>query len=754
MNFGSQATCSAGPDRADSKVSNVTDGRGRLLAKVGWYRNRLAAMTGRELLWRVHQTSKKLVPRNARRSRAGDVRIRDWDEALNRFRVGADRPVFLDRDRCRRIAQVHPDAVAQLIAAADSTSELSFRFFGYPAVTLEPPINWHYDPIHDRVWPDHPSHRIDHRSAGGDVKWIWELNRLQHLPWLAQAWLFTGDDRYSKAALGQLESWIEQNTPGRGIAWQGAFEAGIRAISVAIALQGLRDSPDLTAGLYRRVVTMLAESAACCWADRSLYSSANNHLVGEMAGLAVVAMIFPELRRAEKWEKRAANQLCTEASKQILADGIGAEQAVAYQLFTVELLHLVAVLMRLRGSDVPQPFYESIRRNATFLTAIVGDGNPPPRFGDDDGGFALRLGPDAPRSITDHLRIISGVCGQQSPAHFGSSGSGLDAAWFAELAQSAPSSIATPETPPRVLGSFLAPNGGLVVLRGGNRQITMDVGPLGYLSLAAHGHADALSVVLSADGHELISDPGTGSYYGHPPWRAVMRSTRAHPTVCVDGQDQSVAGGPFLWSKHAKVEVLGADLTAGVVDAQHDGYSRLPGDVIHRRWLITTSDDCEQALVVDLIRGTGHHEVRTNWPLHPSLGIDCIDGGYRAVRDRVPVLQLLFTGTARLEIDAVRGNADSNLGWWSDGLESRVPAWWLSARCEAELPLVTASLLSTAGNGSEKGLEVELREDETIHVHWEENDGYRSVSIRTDRPAAVEMFDPANRGQREHNETT
>ena len=64
----------------------------------------------------------------------------------------------------------------------------------------------------------------------------------------------------------------------------------------------------------------------------------------------------------------------------------------------------------------------------------------------------------------------------------------------------------------------------------------MDVGPLGYLSIAAHGHADALAVTLSAEGRELIVDPGTASYYGNPAWRTVHRGTRVHPTVCVDGR--------------------------------------------------------------------------------------------------------------------------------------------------------------------------------------------------------------------------
>ena len=180
-----------------------------------------------------------------------------------------------------------------------------------------------------------------------------ELNRLQHLPWLAQAWLLTGDERYGTEALDQLDAWITANPPGRGIAWRGAFEVGVRAISVLVALQGLADHPALTPERYARAVRMLAAGARRCWRDRSKHSSANNHLVGELAGLATVAILLPELAASARWERDAVAALAVEADRQILPDGVGAEQAVGYQVFTAELLAVVALLRRLRSRARP-----------------------------------------------------------------------------------------------------------------------------------------------------------------------------------------------------------------------------------------------------------------------------------------------------------------------------------------------------------------------------------------------------------------
>src|SRR5690606_5147679 len=84
----------------------------------------------------------------------------------------------------------------------------------------------------------------------------------------------------------------------------------------------------------------------------------------------------------------------------------------------------------------------------------------------------------------------------------------------------------------------------------------MDAGPLGYLSIAAHGHADAFAFTLSVGGQPVIVDPGTYSYFLEPEGREYFRSTKAHNTITIDGQSQSVPGGPFLWSHKANTRVI------------------------------------------------------------------------------------------------------------------------------------------------------------------------------------------------------
>jgi hypothetical protein len=643
------------------------------------------------MLWRAGRLAGKQVPRGDFSLRPTTTLLRrevEWHDLAERFRQGLGRPLLLDRSRAQHIAARSPEAAAALVAAADRIRAGYVTYFGYPEAPLSTPVDWNHDPVRDFTWPRHPSSRIDHRVVSADPKWIWELNRLQHLPWLAQAWLFTGDDGFAELALDHLDSWMDQNPVGTGIAWRGAFEAGVRAISVALALQGLRDSDALTLDRFERSVRMLAASADLCWRERSRFSSANNHLVGELAGLATVSMLFPELARSGVWEARALRALDVEAPRQVLPDGAGAEQAVGYQVFTAELMLVVVALLESRGDAAPEGMRAAIDRSADYLASLVGQHDPDPRYGDDDEGFALRLGPEARRTVRDHLGIVAAATGNARARKVGTVT--LSAHWMGAICGVEDVESAEPAAPPP---SLSAPDGGLVVLRSGSRRLTMDVGPLGYLSIAAHGHADALSVTLSLGGEDVIGDPGAASYYGHPGWRQVHRGTRVHPTVIVDGEDQSVSGGPFLWRERAQVRVRAVDLERGVIDAQHDGYQRLAGPVTHRRWVVAPPEQHAAVLIVDELSGVGEHQMRVSWPLHPSLDLTDAPQGYAVVRYGAPVAQIAVAATAAVTLDKVRGDEVTHLGWWSDRLESRAPSWLIGAVVDAAVPAVVATVI-------------------------------------------------------------
>jgi uncharacterized heparinase superfamily protein len=213
---------------------------------------------------------------------------------------------------------------------------------------------------------------------------------------------------------------------------------------------------------------------------------------------------------------------------------------------------------------------------------------------------------------------------------------------------------------------------GLTVLRGpGEIWARCDGGPHGFLSIAAHAHADALSVEVRHDGVDVLADPGTYCYHGQPEWRQYFRSTLGHNTLQLDGGDQSVSGGPFLWTRHARSRVLVADASGeGVARwcAEHDGYQ---GSVHRRRVELTAAS--QELRVVDEVRGP-RRAVRLAFHLGPAVAADLV--GHRAVltwiRDgegRSAVLDL----PGQLSWQAHRGETEPPLGWYSAGFGRKEP---------------------------------------------------------------------------------
>ena len=141
-----------------------------------------------------------------------------------------------------------------------------------------------------------------------------------------------------------------------------------------------------------------------------------------------------------------------------------------------------------------------------------------------------------------------------------------------------------------------------------------NAGPLGYGSIAAHGHADALAFTLSLGGLEFLIDPGTYAYHTKKQWRDYFRGTGAHNTVRVDVQDQSVAGGNFLWLEHARVRCIAWEESAHTdrFAGEHDGYLRLLDPVKHAREMLF--DKANRRLVItDRIECKARHTIEQRW---------------------------------------------------------------------------------------------------------------------------------------------
>lgn len=629
-----------------------------------------------------------------------------------------------------------PAWVDTLTARADEILGGQTRALG--TVVHRPADSVGIDPITGYAWPATHGKRVDFRSAPANPKWIWELERCQDLQVLTAAWLLSEDGRYAEAAASAFERWVATHPPGRGIAWPNGFEAGVRAISLALSFDALSATASLSRRLHAAGLGTLWQHGRWIERDPSTHSSANNHRIGELVGLLAIARLAPELPEAPSWAARSLAGLRVEAERQILPDGTGAEQSYAYTLFVLDLLLVATALLDATSLETPHEILDALQRAAHGLWAQVAPGEPEPDYGDRDDGRALRMGGDDARGTAE---VAAALCARLGSPYARALAASPDptALWLFgregadRFAQTAPS-----DHP----GSILLEDSGIAVLRRGGTRVTVDAGPLGYLSLAAHGHADALSVTVSSGGSQLVVDPGTGTYFGRQAdVRDAFRGTGFHATVVVDDADQSASGGPFLWLRHARSRFSRVDPAELVAAGEHDGYEALPDPVRHRRVVHVLETDI--ILVYDRLDARSRHAAAVRWPLSREL-IVRLEGLSHACADAdgEEVLRVLVAGTAPGALELAHGSETPFAGWVSPHLEEVVPAPLVSWRTTFTGRTDIATLLILRP-GDDVRRELSIR-TEAEHAEIVVFDGSEKLALRVDASGELSKAYPAS----------
>jgi hypothetical protein len=629
----------------------------------GWYLKRLRHMSGAEVAYRLSRSLKLVSSQFA----SADVPARDDFATDLRFL-----PPFV---------ALSPEV---LIAAADRILAGRFSFFDLEDCDLGNPPQWNRDPLTHRVADTRRAATIDYRDERvvGNIKYLWRQNRHLHLVTLAQAHALTGDARYAQTIQAHIDSWIEQNPVGRGANWVSALELGIRLINWSITWQ-------LLGGARARLMTedvafrdrwlrSVYEQTRMIANNLSRYSSANNHLIGEAAGVYVAATTWPLWADIRAWGERCRGILETECLKQNAPDGGNREQAFAYQTFVLDFLIIAGVAARARGEDFSPLYWRRIEVMIDFLASLTDAAGRLPNVGDADDGYVVKLASEPGFSPHGSL-IATGAVLFERPDLAAKAGA-LDGKTVTLLGVQAVRRLAQLKQRGRAgfrphqqfteSGYYLM---GTAFDTPDEVRMLVDAGPLGYLSIAAHGHADALSFTLSIGDREILVDPGTYAYHTEPEWRRYFRGTSAHNTVGIDGQDQSVQAGNFMWTDHAHARCIEFDVGAGRQRfvGEHAGYDRLADPVVHRREI--SFDPASRRIdVADMLRCEGEHTARRAWHFSEDCQVDPTDTGLRITNGKTQVLMEPLEELERMEIHRA-GSAEQG-GWVSRRFGLKVPS--------------------------------------------------------------------------------
>ena len=556
-----------------------------------------------------------------------------------------------------------------------------WALLGITRKDMEDP-DWVFDPATGRTAPatDY-CFSIDYRSEAvtGNIKQIWELSRMQHITVLACAYALSGDDRYAERAASHLRSWWSKNTFLSGVHWTSGIELGLRLIAWVWARRMLEGWPGVSALFERNREALIQIWWHQRYLDhfRSRGSSANNHVIAEAAGQLVASLAFDWFEESGRWADRAATLLEVELGKNTFPSGVNRELAFEYHGFVLELGLLGAVEADRAGRSLRDGTWQLLRRMIDVVAATTDCKLQPPRQGDGDDGRALLFGsPDVNRWAS---LIATGK------ELFGASD------WWPTAEPDAASTLVSSLARVRqdVAGPLRHPShygdAGLTILRtqadaAPEIWCRCDCGPHGFLSIAAHAHADALAIELRHGGVEILADPGTYCYHVEPSWRSYFRSTIGHNTVEIANRDQSTSGGPTLWTRHAESRLIEVQFDeagrAMAWSAEHDGYTVLDPPAIHSRTVRLLEQE-RRVQILDVVESKGHHPVRMSFHLGPALSAHMsseVVFELRWVNDVGKDVTATFKLPDGLTWSLWRGSTDPVLGWYSARFGEKQPS--------------------------------------------------------------------------------
>lgn len=410
---------------------------------------------------------------------------------------------------------------------------------------------WLSAPDTGRIWDDQFFGDIPFRQGNsvGDIRVLWEPARLQHL--IAVSLLMRDSDNevshleLVKLYIDHVISFDKLNRPLKGPHYVSSMECALRIISLLISydlgretILNKSENPD---EIRAAIANIVVGHAWFVFQRLSLHSSAGNHVLAEASGLFLAGLYFPEHQEAQKWYSKGLTLFTTHIERQVDESGWGREGATWYLRQILDYAHLIISCLRHRGMKVPGPLLDAYERGnicQELLTKRIGSY---PVIGDSDSGWAV------------------------SEFFLRSSGEEV---------------VSIRET------NYSEFTRAVVAGKGVGLSALINYGDLGMGPTFGHGHAHALSVALYSGGEPILADPGTYSYTGHPEMRRYFRSTSAHNTVSVNGEDQAQQDLLFMWSKPyiSRALLVKQIGTVVAVVATHNGYDE-DGVQHHRLFL-------------------------------------------------------------------------------------------------------------------------------------------------------------------------
>lgn len=395
---------------------------------------------------------------------------------------------------------------SHIVAEAEQIMKGSITIFG-TSFLFDYRTDWLKDPVSGNFWPNvFWSKARFVKEDCADVKYVLEINKLNHLVTLAHAFYISHDEKYVANIKEQLNAWVKCVPAEMSVAYKIAMDLGFRTINLVMISLLCEDSEIYRSEVHPQVLGILDQHRHQLWrflSSRWFKSgNDNNHNVGEIVGLYVAQLWLKQfgIKTPECIISKEMNYLKRNLDKLIAPSGAYLEMSSNYARVVHDFV-LIFELFR-HSLDYNRNFREFDKKSyferlSNYLISISYDGKLP-NFGDND--FAQVVLPfNRDDDAVGHIRI-----------HF--------------------------RKEPELKDYFDASQ--WVYRSQDSNQVFLftRVGKFAHFVEGAfvHAHNDILAVIISVKGKQLFIDKGCLFYNSGIDVRKEFSSICSHNTIVVD----------------------------------------------------------------------------------------------------------------------------------------------------------------------------------------------------------------------------
>lgn len=322
--------------------------------------------------------------------------------------------------------------------------------------------------------------------------WNFNLHYFEYCVALAAAWRCSGDVKYYECFKRLVRAWLHACPYADGDAWH-PYTISLRLVNLLICID-LFDSllsednafmDALTKSMYLQYRHLLINQ------ERHLRA---NHYWENLKTLLICAAAFGEQSVYQRVMRDFERQL----DEQILPDGVHFERSLMYHKLVLEGMLRVWLAAKQAGYSLPKSFLPKTQAMLNAMASLEKGMGKTPFFNDAADGVAKNCD-----QLVVACKRLYGMDADDSITAFS------DAGYYK--------------------------------LYDGDIAVMFDAGEPGPSYMLGHAHCDCLSFELSYKGKPVIVNSGTYAYQSE--LRPFFRSTAAHNTVMVDGEEQMECWG-------------------------------------------------------------------------------------------------------------------------------------------------------------------------------------------------------------------